>query len=221
MLLIVNGARVLPVSICYTGVMKPRLIVKQKITAFVNRYEVYATDNDGKQGELVAFAEQKRLAFKERVDFYADKDKKKHAFVMRAEKVMDVHGKYFIEDTDGNRVGAFRKEFAKSLLNSTWDILDSKDNKVLVISESNQAIAILRRFLQWIPIIGDVLDLIMNFFKYHFVFRTVNGEEHGKYVKTALFRDYYRLEMTDETYDSQDWRTLAAFAVALDALQSR
>lgn len=201
--------------------MKPRLIVKQKITAFVNRYEVYAANDNGEQGELVAFAEQKRLAFKERVDFYADADKKKHAFVMRAEKVMDVHGKYFIENEKGERIGAFKKEFAKSLLNSTWNIIDSKDRPVLIISESNQAIAILRRFLQWIPIVGDILDLVMNFFKYHFVFRDNNGKEQGKYVKTTLFRDFYRLEMTDEIYDSQDWRTLAAFAVALDALQSR
>lgn len=201
--------------------MKPRLIVKQKITAFVNRYEVYACDAEGNEGELVAFAEQKRLAFKERVDFYADADKKKHAFVMRAEKVMDVHGKYFIEDQKGNRIGAFKKEFAKSLLNSTWSILDAKDKPAMTISESNQAIAILRRFLQWIPIVGDLLDIIMNFFKYHFVFRTANGDEAGKYIKTTLFRDFYRLEMTDKAYDSQDWRTMAAFAVALDALQSR
>jgi uncharacterized protein YxjI len=201
--------------------MKPRLIVKQKITAFVNRYEIYSATDNGEQGKLVAFAEQKRLAFKERVDFYADTDKRKSIFVLRAEKVMDVHGKYFIEDTKGNRLGAFKKEFKKSLLNSTWNILDGKDKPALVINESNQVIAILRRFLQFIPIVGDAMDLVMNFFKYHFVFRDSKGREQGRYIKTALFRDFYRLEMTDTAYDSQDWRTMAAFAVALDALQSR
>lgn len=201
--------------------MKPRLIVKQKITAFVNRYEIYSATDNGEQGKLVAFAEQKRLAFKERVDFYADTDKKKPIFVLRAEKVMDVHGKYFIEDTKGNRLGAFKKEFKKSLLNSTWNILDGKDKPALVINESNQVIAVLRRFLQFIPIVGDVMDLVMNFFKYHFVFRDSKGKEQGRYIKTTLFRDFYRLEMTDTAYDSQDWRTMAAFAVALDALQSR
>ena len=201
--------------------MKPRLIVEQKITAFVNRYDIYQTDADGNKGKLLAHAQQKRLAFKEQVDFYSDESKAKHVFTLRAEKVMDVHGKYFVEDEDGKRIGAFKKEFAKSLLNSTWDILDSRNKPALTVSESNPTIAILRRFLQWIPIIGDVLDLFMNFFRYHFVFRDSKGSEVAQYIKTKLFRDHYLLDMTSQAYESQDWRTLAAFAVALDALQSR
>lgn len=201
--------------------MKPRLIVEQKITAFVNQYRVYQSDTDGNKTNLVAFAQQKRLAFRERVDFYTDESKQQLAFTLRAEKVMDVHGKYFVEDPQGNRVGAFRKEFAKSLLNSTWNIIDADDQPVLVISESNQFLAIARRFAGWIPLVGDLLDLLTNFFKYHFAFRDTSGAEVGMYRKTTLFRDHYRLDMTDEMYGSQDWRTLAAFAVALDALQSR
>ncbi len=201
--------------------MKPRLIVEQKITAFVNQYRVFATDADGNKENLVAFAQQKRLAFRERVDFYSDESKQQLVFTLRAEKVMDVHGRYFIDDPQGSRVGAFRKEFAKSLLNSTWNIIDTSDQPVLVISESNQFLAISRRFAGWIPFVGDLLDLLTNFFKYHFSFRDTSGAEVGMYRKTTLFRDHYRLDMTDEAYTSQDWRTLAAFAVALDSLQSR
>lgn len=206
----------------YNDLMKPRLIVHQQITAFVNRYDVYLPNDEGEKGELVALAQQKRLAFKEQVSFYTDESKKQLAFTLQAEKVMDVHGKYFVKDPSGDRIGAFRKEFAKSLLNSTWVILDENDQPVITISESNQTIAVLRRFLQWIPIIGDIADLIMNFFRYHFVFRRLGSEKPvGMYTKTTLFRDHYRLDMTDEAYTSQDWRVYAAFAIALDALQSR
>ncbi len=73
-----------------------------------------------------------------------------------------------------------------------------------------------------IPIIGELADLLMVFLKYHFVFNDSNKNQAiGKYQKTALLRDYYRLYMKDANYKRQDWRVLAAVAVALDALQSR
>lgn len=94
----------------YTKTMKPRLYIDQKITAFVNKYKVYGVDASGEKSELVALAQQKRLAFKEKVWFYNDEAKTKEVFSFRAEKVMDVHGRYFVEDTDGAVVGAYRKQ---------------------------------------------------------------------------------------------------------------
>ena len=159
--------------------MKPRLLVQQKITAFVNRYEVYAALSDGSKGEMLAFAQQRRLALREKIEFYSDETKATKLFSMRAEKVMDLHGRYFIEDDAGTMIGMFRKDFQKSLLNSTWHILDSRDKTVLVISESNQALAIARRFGGFIPIVGGVIDIATAFLRYHFVFRTAKGEEAG------------------------------------------
>lgn len=201
--------------------MTPHLIVEQKITAFVNRYEVYATSTDGEKTELIAFAQQRRLAIKEKVEFFTDEFKTTKLFQFRAEKVMDVHGKYFVEDADDKLIGAFKKQFGASLLNSTWNVLNTDDSVVAVISESNKTLAILRRFVGFIPFIGDIFDLILNFFKYHFVFKNNEGVEIGQYVKTTLLRDHYQLNMKDGAYDATDWRVWAAMAVALDALQSR
>ena len=201
--------------------MKPRLIIEQKITAFVNRYEIYSALEDGTKSELLAFAQQRRLAFKERVDFYTDEVKTDLVFSFRAEKVMDIHGKFFVEDADGKRIGAFKKQFKQSLLNSTWSILDANDNPTLTIKESNQTLAALRRFSRWIPIIGDIIEVIVLFFRYHFVFIDQQQTEVGKYTKTTLFRDHYQLDMTDQQFTAHDWRVLTAMAVALDALQDR
>ena len=201
--------------------MNPKLIVEQKLTAFVNRYEIYTSNEKGEKGELAAFAEQKRLSLKEKVTFYSDASKKDVVFSFRAEKVMDVHGRYFVEDKDGKQLGVFKKRFGKSLINITWDILNTDDQPTLTISENNQALAIIRRFGGWIPIIGELIELITAFLRYHFVFKTPDEKEVGMYRKTTLFFDRYRLEMTDEAYSAYDWRVLAAVAVALDALQSR
>ncbi|MGH7218377.1 MAG: hypothetical protein ACREGE_02970 [Candidatus Microsaccharimonas sp.] len=201
--------------------MKPRLIVEQKITAFVNRYEIYRAAEDGTKTDMIAFAEQKRMAFKEKVNFFTDASKNTLAFSFRAEKVMDIHGKFFVEDAENNKVGAFKKEFKKSLLNSTWNILGANDSVVLTVSESNQALAIIRRFIGWIPLVGELFETATNFIKYHFSFYDPSGAEVGAYRKMTLFRDHYTLSLDDVTYAAQDWRVLASMAVALDALQTR
>lgn len=202
--------------------MTPKLIVEQRITAFVNQYSIYAAQPDGKKGNLLAFAQQKRFAFKEKVTFYANEAKTQIAFTFRAEKVLDVHGSYLVEDADGKPVGSFKKDFAKSLLNSTWTILGPDQKPRLSISESNKVLAILRRYVGFIPILGDLFELVMIFFRYHFVFVDIaTKQEVGRYQKTALLRDHYVLLMTDAAYAGQDWRVLAAMGVGLDALQSR
>lgn len=202
--------------------MKPRLYIDQKITAFVNKYSVYTPSETGEKGGLAALAQQKRLAFKEKVTFYSDEQKTAAAFTFRAEKVMDVHGRYFVEDTDGKMIGMFRKEFKKSLLVSSWVLMDADGNDLMRVQENNVTLAIFRRFVGIIPIVGELAELVVMFFKYHFSFTDMaSNEEVGKYEKTTLFRDHYRLSMTDDAYSKLDWRVAAAMGVGLDALQSR
>jgi uncharacterized protein YxjI len=202
--------------------MNPKLIVEQKITAFVNKYSVYTSDAEGQKGQLIALAQQKRLAFKEKVIFYGDAEQTQPIFTLRAEKVMDVHGRYLIEDMNGNYIGAFKKQFKKSLFQSTWNILDTNSQPKLQISENSLTLALFRRFGGFVPIIGGVVDILVLFLRYHFAFTdSATNEEVGTYKKTTLFRDHYALSMTDESFNQYDWRVLAAMAVALDALQSR
>ena len=55
--------------------MKPRLFIEQKITAFTNQYKVYESGKKGEQADMIAFAQQKRLAFKEKVELYGSEQK--------------------------------------------------------------------------------------------------------------------------------------------------
>lgn len=202
--------------------MTPRLIVEQKITVFANKYSIFEVNPDGSKGRLLALAQQKRIAFKEKVSFYTDESKSDLAFTFRAEKVMDVHGRYFVEDSNGQLIGSFKKDFTKSLLNSTWNILAADDVPRLTITESSMALALLRRFGGMIPVLGELIDMVVAFLRYHFVLTDAQaGTPVGRYQKTTLFRDHYLLSMTDEAYVREDWRVLAAMAVGLDALQSR
>jgi uncharacterized protein YxjI len=202
--------------------MKPRLFIEQKITAFVNKYKVFGADDAGNHAGLISLAQQKRLAFKEKVTFYIDEQKTAASFSFRAEKVLDVHGRYFVEDPNGQLLGMFKKEFLNSLVNSTWKVMDASGTELFTVRESNEVLAVLRRFGGWIPIVGDIMEIVILFFKYHFVFiDSATGQEVGKYQKTTLFRDHYTLFLTDEAYEKVDWRVLSAMGVGLDALQSR
>lgn len=206
---------------CYTTGMQPKLIVEQKITPLVNRYAVYAADQAGEKGQLVALAQQKRMAFKEKINFFTDEQQTQLAFSFRAEKVMDIHGRFLVEDANGQLIGVFRKDFKQSLVSSTWHLVNAQDQPVLTLSESNPLLAALRRYIGFVPIIGEFLDVALNFIKYHFTIRDAAGNEVGRYMKQKLYLDHYSLNMTDQAFASQDWRVLAALAVALDALQSR
>lgn len=69
----------------------------------------------------------------------------------------------------------------------------------------------LRRFVGGIPLIGELADLVVMFFKYHFSFiDPTTGQEVGAYRKTTLLRDHYVLETNDDVWQRVDWRVLAA-----------
>lgn len=202
--------------------MTPRLMIKQKITAMVNKYHIMAVNPDGTEGEIVGLAQQKRIALKEKVTFYTNEKREKVSFTFRAEKVMDIHGRFFVEDASGNLIGMFKKEFKASLVNSTWKILDRDGNEQIIVKESNETVALLRRFIGYIPVLGELAEIVMAFFKYHFSFIDLaTSQEVAAYTKTTLFRDHYTLATNDEVWQRVDWRVLAAMSIALDALQSR
>lgn len=196
-----------------------RYIVEQKITAFVNRYLVYDVRSDGQKGDLLVFVEQKRLAFKEEIIFYTSNAKTDVAFRVKAEKVMDVHGKFLVTDSSGKQIGSVRKSFKSSLFRSTWEILDQDSKLQFIVRETSMKLAIFRRLWVLIPYIGD----LPFFVKYHFDFLKPESEvTSAKYIKTTRFRDYYELQISDETMlTSPGWQTLIAQCVLLDALQSR
>lgn len=193
-------------------------IIEQKITAFVNRYEVYEAVNGQKVG-LLAFVEQKRLAFKEEIIFYSDNAKTSEAFRVKAEKVMDIHGKFLVTNVDGERIGAMKKAFKSSLFRSTWEILANDDSIRFVAQEKSLGLALFRRLWALLPYIGDIPFL----FKYHFNFIVLEtGTVVASYVKTTRFRDHYLLQVEDDTaLEAVGWQTFIAQCVLLDALQSR
>jgi hypothetical protein len=140
-------------------------------------------------------------------------------FSVKAEKVMDIHGKFIVIDEKDHQLGAIRKNFGSSLLRSTWEILDKNDTVYLTAQERSVFLAVMRRIWGFIPYIGD----LPFFFKFHFDFLIGNPPQIvATYNKQTLLMDHYKLEVkSKEVLDTVGWQTLIAQAVMLDALQGR
>ena len=181
-----------------------RFVVNQKITLMVNRYEIRPLDAQGDEGPVLALAQQKRLAFKEEVTFYADEARQVPVFSFKARRAIDLAATYDVLDASGTPIGQFRKDFAKSLLRSTWHL--EAAGVTAVGQERNLAIAILRRVQDSIPL------------PFHFDFVDGSGQTVMSSQKQWSLRDRYVVDVPGGRLDG---RVAAAMAVALDALQSR
>ena len=182
-----------------------QLIVRQRIRLMVNQYEVHAVSPDGNEAGVLAFAQQKRMAFKEQVTLYTDDTKTTPLLGFKARQVMDLGATYDVTDAAGNPIGLFRKNFRESLLRSTWH-LEQPGYAEMIGRETSMAVAVLRRFvdsLSWLP--------------YHFEF-LVGDRPAFSVVKKWGIRDRYVVTIHDPAIDR---RLVTAMAVALDALQSR
>jgi uncharacterized protein YxjI len=179
------------------------LHLKQRITLMVNQYEVLASDASGNPGELVAFAQQKRMALKEQVTLYTNDSKSQVVAGFKARQVIDLGATYDVTDSSGETIGTFRKDFAKSLLQSTWH-LEQPGHAAMTGTERSLLVALLRRFA-------------VGFLPYHFDF-VRNGAVVFSVNKKFALRDRYVITINDPQLDR---RLVIAMAVALDALQAR
>lgn len=181
----------------------PAFTVKQKLTLMVNRYEIHAAGPDGQPGQLMAFAEQKRLAFKEQVTFFTDESKSRPVFSFKARQALDLGAGYDVFDERGEAIGHFKKDFGQSLLRSTFH-LHGPHGLNATGQERNQAVAIVRRFV----------DLPLAF---HFDFLQ-EGRPVMHVDRQFSMRDRYTVNVPDPRLD---FRLAAAMTVALDALMAR
>ncbi|WP_372451832.1 hypothetical protein [Catellatospora tritici] len=181
------------------------LIVKQRFTMMINRYEVRTATPDGSDGTMLAFVEQKRMKLKEEVTLFRDDTKSEVFAAFKARSVIDLGATYDVKDHNGTPIGLFKKDFAKSLLRSTWH-LESTDGFRTTGQERSIFVALVRRFSD------------LSFLPYHFDFVASGRPVFSVEKKFKLFRDKYTVTIHDPQADR---RLIVAMAVALDALQGR
>ncbi len=190
-----------------------RFHVRQKITPFQNTYRVFA-DASGEPGALIAFAKQKRMAFKEQFTLYRDEAGTAPVLAIKADRRLDIRSAMTVSDpATGTVLGQLRKKGTASLVRSTWE-LEQPGLPPVLVQERSIAIALLRRFIGLIPYVGD-LPIPWVF---HFDGVDANGVTVLTHTRLWGIRDRYVLEVASPQLDA---RLAIALAICLDAMQKR
>ena len=182
--------------------------IEQLIRPLVNLYRISAVVPGVSEGQPVAFVRQKRMALKEDIRFFDDENETRELFRIKARRMVDIGGRYDVTSPEGQRIGVLERRFAKSLIRSTWRLLDAQEGEVAEAQEKSFVIAILRRLQDMVPL------------PYHFTIRR-DGREVGGVTRHFSLRDRYTLELVGDEERAIDRRLAVALAVGLDTLQDR
>jgi len=194
-----------------------RFLVDQLIRPVANLYRVTPLAiGETPAGSPVAYVRQKKLAIKEDIRFYADEGETQELFRLKARSVLDFGGSRYDVLVEDEPIGMLQHKFRESLYRSTWHIGGPDEQEVAIARESSTAVGILRRVIDFVPYVGEVIPIPYNFEI------VVDGEVVGRMNRRfARVRDQYILDLAGDTERKIDRRVAVALAVGLDALQNR
>jgi uncharacterized protein YxjI len=196
-----------------------RFVMRQRIRAVINQYEITLPSENGEPGDPVCFVEQARFKFKEDIRFYSDDTKAVELMRLKARQRFDPRARYDITDDRGAKIGEIQKVFGESLLRSTYRLYDANGEEVATARERSVFVALVRRAVGLIPYVGDYADWLP--IPYHFDFIR-DGQKIGSHMRqTFKFRDTYTIDMSGDPEKTVDRRLILAIAVGMDALQAR
>jgi uncharacterized protein YxjI len=187
----------------------------QLIRPIANLYRISVLGSDGASpGAPLAFVRQKKLKIKEDIRFFADENEHEELFRIKARAVMELGGRYDVVSPDGTRLGVLEKVFGRSLLRSTWRVLDAQEQEVAFVQEKSVPLAVLRRVIDAVPF-GEFVPIVFQFTIH------MGGQVVGEMRRPIGLRDRYVLRIAGDPDRRLDRRVAVALGVALDALQSR
>jgi hypothetical protein len=103
-------------------------------------------------GNLVLFSRQKAFKLREDIRVWTGEDMQTEVLRVAARQIIDVSAAYdVIDSTTGVKVGALRRKGLKSIVRDEWILMDPADTEIGLFQEDSVGLAILRRFIEFIP----------------------------------------------------------------------
>jgi uncharacterized protein YxjI len=194
-----------------------RYLIDQLVRPIVNLYRVTPLAvGETPAGPPIAYVRQKKMKIKEEIRFFADEAETQELFQIKARSWLDTGGsKYDVIDAQDGTIGLLEHVFGKSLFRSTWRISTTEGEEIAIARERSQALAILRRVIDFVPDVGGLIPIPYNF-------DIVIGERViGRMDRKFQLRDRYVLDLSGDTEKALDRRLAIALAIGLDTLQNR
>jgi uncharacterized protein YxjI len=194
-----------------------RYLVDQLVRPIANLYRVTPlAAGEMPAGGPVAYVRQKKLAVKERVNFFADEAESQELFHIQARSWLDTGGsRYDVVDAADGTIGTLHHVLGKSLLRTTWSVANAAGEEIAIARERSQAMAIARRAIDFVPDVGGLIPIPYNFDI------LIGGEVAGTMNRKFQLRDRYVLDLSGDPDKALDRRVAIALAVGLDTLQNR
>ena len=194
-----------------------RYLVDQLVRPIANLYRVTAlAAGETPAGPPIAYVRQKKLKIKEHIRFFADEGETQELFHIQAQTWLDTgSARYDVVDAQEGKIGLLHHVFGKSLLRTTWNVLDAAGEEVAVARERSQVMGILRRGIDFVPDVGGLIPIPYNF-------DLLSGDQViGKMDRKFQLRDRYVLDLSGDPDKKLDRRLAIALAIGLDTLQNR
>lgn len=187
-----------------TGFDDTNFTLRREVFALAGKFSIYDSTDD-----LVLYSHQKLFKLREDIRIYADDHGEQEVMNVQAREILDFSAAYDVVDsTTGRKIGALRRRGFASMVQDSWEILDTADNVIGSIEEDNLGLALLRRFL---------VSLIPQKFNV-----TVRGR------KVALFSQAFnpflfsmKLEFAPDSESVLDRRLGLAAAIVIAAIEGR
>ena len=123
-------------------------VIRRKfLKLFGNEFRVF----DPSEKEIL-FSRQKAFKLREDIRVWTGEDMQTEVLWIQARQIVDFSAAYdVIDSTTGQKVGAFKRKGLKSVVRDEWVLMDANDQEVGIFQEDSVGMAILRRFINWIP----------------------------------------------------------------------
>jgi hypothetical protein len=123
-------------------------VIRRKfLKLFGNEFRVYEPDE-----KEILFSRQKAFKLREDIRVWTGEDMQTEVLWIQARQIVDFSAAYdVIDSTTNQKVGAFKRKGLKSVVRDEWVLMDANDQEVGIFQEDSMGMAILRRFINWIP----------------------------------------------------------------------
>ncbi len=113
-------------------------------------------------GALVLYVRQKAFKLREAVTVFGDREMTRPLFTIGADRVIDFRATYRFTASDGAEHGAVRREGARSLWRSRYEVAGPDGAVVFRIQEDNPWTKVLDALLGEVPILGALSGYLLH-----------------------------------------------------------
>jgi hypothetical protein len=113
------------------------------------------------QGNLLFYVKQKLFKLKEAITIFADAERTRPLYYIKADRIIDFSARYDFTDENGIPIGAVKRQGLKSLWRSRYDVFDG-DSVNFTIQEKNPWVKVADALFQEIPLVGMLSGFVFN-----------------------------------------------------------